>query len=104
MMTFPGAFHAGWSTGFNIAEANNVCGVTWLDHIDEGYKICISSKEKVPVFPKEWILIENINNFEIVDLPQSTWKKLWKLFVQCLIEEKELRESLIVGSHRPLEN
>ena len=88
-MTFPGAFHAGLSTGWNVGEANNVAFESWLDFMDDGYNICISSREKVPCFPKEFIIMENISRFLTIDLPQSTWKKLWKHFVQMLIDERD---------------
>lgn len=32
MITFPGAFHAGFSHGFNCAEAVNIADVDWLPH------------------------------------------------------------------------
>ena len=32
MVTFPAAFHAGFSHGFNCAEAVNIADATWLPH------------------------------------------------------------------------
>ena len=31
IITLPGAYHSGFSTGYNIAEANNLVCESWLD-------------------------------------------------------------------------
>lgn len=89
VITLPGAYHAGFSLGLNIAEANNLACESWLDHAEKAYDICWRSWEKIPVYPLEWLIVENIRKFEFIDLPKETWKKVWKLYVSIIMEEKK---------------
>lgn len=58
ILTFPESYHAGFSAGFNVAEAVNFTSPTWISHAEKAMKIYLKSREKVPVFPLQWIILE----------------------------------------------
>ena len=60
VITFPRSYHAGFSTGFNIAEAVNFGSNSWLQHGIEAFDIYRKTKEVIPIFSLEWMLYENI--------------------------------------------
>ena len=62
ILTFPGAYHAGFSTGLNIGEAVNFASKSWIPHGLKCQDIYRRSREKIPVFPIDWLVIENIRN------------------------------------------
>ena len=53
VLTFPGGYHSGFSTGLNVSEANNMAIDSWLDYAGQAYKECRKSREKIPLFPYE---------------------------------------------------
>jgi histone demethylase JARID1 len=59
VLTFPESYHQGVSVGFNISEAVNMACPSWLDFTGKAMKIYMATREKIPVFPVEWMLIEN---------------------------------------------
>lgn len=69
ILTFPGSYHAGFSAGFNVAEAVNFSAPSWLNYAEKAMDIYFKSREKVPVFPFHWLVIENLlnNNVEIIE-------------------------------------
>lgn len=64
ILTFPGAYHAGFSTGLNIGEAVNFVTKSWFDYGLKCQEIYRKSREKIPVFPIDWLLVENIQNLD----------------------------------------
>jgi len=58
ILTFPSGYHAGFSLGFNAAEAVNFTAPTWLDWAAKAMKIYLKSREKVPVIPMQWLILE----------------------------------------------
>ena len=69
ILTFPGSYHAGFSAGFNVAEAVNFSAPSWLNYVERAMDIYFKSREKVPVFPFQWLVIENLlnNDVEIIE-------------------------------------
>ena len=59
ILTFPASYHAGFSLGFNVAEAVNFTAPTWLEWSEKAMKIYMKSREKVPVFPPQWLILES---------------------------------------------
>jgi hypothetical protein len=59
ILTFPESYHAGFSFGFNVAEAVNFTCPSWLKHAEKVMKIYFKSREKVPVFPLQWLILES---------------------------------------------
>lgn len=64
ILTFPESYHAGFSVGYNCTEAVNFTCPTWLKWTDKAMRIYMKSREKVPVFPMQWIALENGIRFE----------------------------------------
>jgi histone demethylase JARID1 len=60
VLTFPGSYHAGFSMGLNIGEAVNFVTKSWFDYGLKCLKIYRKSREKIPVFPLDWLVIGNI--------------------------------------------
>lgn len=60
ILTFPESYHAGWSTGFNVAEAVNIVSKSWIDYGMKSMSVYMKTREKVPVFSIPWIATENI--------------------------------------------
>jgi len=58
IMTFPESYHQGVSVGFNIAEAVNLACPSWIEYIYKAMTVYMATREKVPVFPVDWMLIE----------------------------------------------
>ena len=67
-MTYPGAYHAGFSTGLNIGEAVNFATKSWFNYGMKCQQIYRASRERIPVFPIEWVLVENIRNMKTLKL------------------------------------
>lgn len=62
ILTFPESYHAGWSTGFNVAEAVNIVTKSWLNYGLKAIGVYIKTREKVPVFSIPWIATQNIKS------------------------------------------
>ncbi|CDW79070.1 lysine-specific demethylase 5b [Stylonychia lemnae] len=92
ILTFPGAYHAGFSTGFNIGEAVNFVTKSWFDYGLKCQEIYRRTREKIPVFPMDWLLIENIQNLDKINLDLETRLKLKEIYVKVFREEKKQRE------------
>jgi hypothetical protein len=93
ILTFPGSYHAGFSTGINIGEAVNFVSRSWFDYGFRCQEIYRRTREKIPVFPIDWLVIENILNIDNARLEQSTILKLKQSFARILREEKRAREN-----------
>ena len=66
ILTLPGSYHAGFSTGLNIGEAVNFATRTWFDYGPKCNDLYRRTREKIPVFPIEWLVTENIRSLETV--------------------------------------
>jgi hypothetical protein len=58
ILTFPQAYHAGFSHGFNITEAVNFLPKYSLDNIFQADSLYIQTG-RIPVLPVEWLLLHN---------------------------------------------
>jgi histone demethylase JARID1 len=94
ILTFPGSYHAGFSTGLNIGEAVNFVTKSWLDHGLKCQEIYRRSREKIPVFPIDWLIVENIMNIDKTELDLETRLKLKDIYLKMHKEEKKQREVL----------
>ena len=72
VLTLPGSYHAGFSTGLNIGEAVNFATKSWFDHGVMCQEIYRKTREQIPVFPVDWLIVENIVNLEKIDLDKQT--------------------------------
>jgi len=97
ILTFPESYHAGWSTGFNIAEAVNIVSKSWMEYGLKSMSVYLKTREKVPVFSIPWIATENIRNIKFLKLDKQTRYCLIEFYEKILNEE--LVERALVRSH-----
>lgn len=76
ILTFPGSYHAGFSTGVNIGEAVNFVSQSWLKYGFKCQQIYRKTREKIPVFPIDWLVVENIRSLKNIQLDLETKTKL----------------------------
>jgi hypothetical protein len=93
-LTLPGSFHAGFSTGLNVGEAVNFASKSWIKHGVLAQTIYRKTREKIPVFPFEWILIQNIIHMDKVKLNKATLKQISESFRVWLNTEKTNRKKI----------
>ena len=91
VVTYPGSYHAGFSTGLNIGEAVNFATKSWFTYGLKCQQIYRASRERIPVFPIEWLLLENVRNFQMVSLNFSEIKTIRDYFTLMINEELRLR-------------
>jgi len=94
ILTFPGAYHAGFSTGLNIGEAVNFVTKSWFDYGLKCLDIYRRTREKIPVFPIDWLLLENISNLDKINLDLESRIKLKEMYLRTFREEKKQRENI----------
>lgn len=97
IVTFPGSYHQGVSVGFNIAEAVNMACPSWLEYGIKSMIIYMASKEKIPVSPYDWLLVENARHIFKMDLDLVHLKTLLKYYENFVT--RELTERSLVASH-----
>eukprot|EP01016_Furgasonia_blochmanni_P055255 TRINITY_DN920_c0_g1_i8.p1 TRINITY_DN920_c0_g1~~TRINITY_DN920_c0_g1_i8.p1 ORF type:complete len:235 (-),score=35.90 TRINITY_DN920_c0_g1_i8:206-850(-) len=97
IVTFPKAYHAGFSHGFNIAEAVNVINGDWVDfgvESEDDYKR--AGYEKKSPFPLEWILSENMMKMDSKEFfySRNCRQKLLENYTKIVDRELTLREKV----------
>lgn len=92
ILTFPGSYHAGFSTGINIGEAVNFVSRSWFDYGFKCQEIYRVTREKIPVLPIDWLIIENILNIDQAKLEPETKLKLRDSYLKILKEERYHRD------------
>jgi len=97
ILTFPESYHQGVSVGFNIAEAVNMACPSWLEYGNKAMDIYLATREKVPVFPMEWMLIENVRHINELSFDRAHLQKLLKLYEYWL--QKETTERALIASN-----
>ena len=94
ILTFPGSYHAGFSTGINIGEAVNFVSRSWFPFGFKCQEIYRKTREKIPVLPIDWLIIENIVNIGRTRLDWETKIRLREAFARIVREERASREQL----------
>lgn len=77
IINMPGAYHAGFSNGWNIGEAVNLATPDWLGDI-EVHK-AINKKEnyvKKSCFSVEWLLCQAMENLDFMKFSEEGEAKL----------------------------
>lgn len=92
ILTFPASYHAGFSPGFNVGEAVNFSAPSWMDYTEKAMRIYLATKEKVPVFPVQWLAIENARLWESSKFTPSVAKKLYEFMSKFIKEELAYRK------------
>ena len=111
VLTLPGSYHAGFSTGLNIGEAVNFATRSWFEFGAKCQEFYRRTREKIPVFPIEWLVTENIRNIEEVKVDSATKTILLQKFVdyvtfefrQRSFMEEEMKTRLSVKNPDELE-
>lgn len=91
VLTLPGSYHAGFSTGLNIGEAVNFASRSWLPYGLKAQNIYRRTREKIPVFPFEWIVIQNIIHLDSLNLDEETKRELKSTYEKWYAIEKTNR-------------
>ena len=94
ILTCPGSYHAGFSTGLNIGEAVNFVSKSWFDYGFKCQDIYRKSREKIPVFPIDWLLVENIKAIDQTALDEETKEKIRGHYKKLFKEEKKARDTM----------
>jgi histone demethylase JARID1 len=94
ILTFPGSYHAGFSTGINIGEAVNFVSRSWFDFGFKCQEIYRKTREKIPVLPIDWLIIENLMNLSTTELDHATKVKLRESFARIVREERHARDQM----------
>eukprot|EP00345_Euplotes_harpa_P006849 CAMPEP_0168328974 /NCGR_PEP_ID=MMETSP0213-20121227/6830_1 /TAXON_ID=151035 /ORGANISM="Euplotes harpa, Strain FSP1.4" /LENGTH=415 /DNA_ID=CAMNT_0008332207 /DNA_START=349 /DNA_END=1596 /DNA_ORIENTATION=- len=97
IVTFPESYHQGISVGFNVAEAINMACPSWMEYGLKAMKIYMATREKIPVFPVDWMLIENARHVFDLSLDLESLKKLLSYYEAWL--QKELTERALTTSN-----
>ena len=80
-MTFPKAYHAGFSHGFNISEAVNIATYDWIEYAEmavEDYRR--EGNFKKVSFPYEWLVVENVRKMQDIELTKEAKTQVKKPF------------------------
>lgn len=94
MVTYPGAYHGGFSTGLNIGEAVNFATSEWIDYGLKCQHIYRMSRERIPVFSIDWLVVENIRDLEKDHLDVKSLCKLRDTYLKILEEELKHRAKM----------
>jgi len=94
VVTYPGSYHAGFSTGLNIGEAINFCTSQWFNYGIKCQTIYRESRERIPVFPIEWVVTENIRFLSQINLDLDCLLKLKTAYKRVLTEEMKSRKQM----------
>lgn len=97
VLTFPESYHQGVSVGYNMAEAVNMTYPSWLKFADKAMSVYMATREKVPVFPVDWMLIENARMVADLNFDKEHLQTLVEHYEQFL--ERELSERSIIASN-----
>jgi len=90
IITFPKVYHAGFSHGFNVAEAVNVAACDWLPYAKKAMEdYALDGFNKKGSFPIEWMIMENILLLDDLDFTDDARDKLLEEY--AIIKEKELK-------------
>lgn len=92
IVTFPGSYHGGFSTGLNIGEAVNFATLNWIKYGLKCQSIYRASRERIPVFPIEWILTQNIRHSDKVNLSKEALEIIRDTYQKILKEELRSRK------------
>ena len=82
ILTLPGSYHSGFSTGLNVGEAVNFATRRWFAYGAKCQEIYRRTREKIPVFPIEWLVVENIRHLEKTRLCAGTRAALQTKFLE----------------------
>ena len=92
ILTLPGSYHGGFSTGPNVGEAVNFVSKSWLEYGFKCQEVYRKSREKIPVFPIDWLVIENLRNVDKIRVDEETKWSLKRALAKVMKEEWKSRK------------
>ena len=95
MVTFPRAYHSGFSHGFNLGEAVNVAHPSWLP-MGAASVLWYKSQARVPVFDYSRLLLRIAKLNRVPDVASALLPHLTEL-VECELEFRAHARSLVWG-------
>ena len=102
VVTFPGSYHCGFSTGLNVGEAVNFMTKSWFDFGFKCQNIYRATRQRIPVFPIDWVCVENIRNLPRLNLDLETLQALAAAFTKILSNEvssRSMMEKIIIEKY-----
>lgn len=67
---------------------------SWLGYARHAYKQCRKSREKIPLFPFEWSIVENIRQVARVTIDKGTLEKVLVEYDLIFDEEQKVRAAV----------
>ena len=93
IVTFPGAFHTGFSNGYNIAEAVNLATPDWVEFAYKHQQLNKTENYvKRSCFSIEWIVISTMENLETSKFSYDGKKTLIRTYLGILEQEIAYRK------------
>lgn len=95
ILTFPGAYHGGFSPNYNICEAVNMASAECIEHAKK--HIQMNSREGFPrksCFSLEWMILESTRNIERLHFSQAGRSKLLAHYKEMVDQEIDRRKSV----------
>lgn len=95
IVTFPKAYHSGFSHGYNVSEAVNIASPKWIKFAylaDEDY-----AREKYVKklsFPYEWLLVENLRLINYIEMSEKSKQEIFNEFEKIAYREIGIRENI----------
>jgi len=71
VVTLPGSYHSGFSTGLNIGEAVNFAHGDWIKYGLKCRQIYGKTRYRIPVFPIEWLVVKNIQHLGTINIDNA---------------------------------
>jgi len=100
VITFPGAYHCGFSQGFNIAEAVNLATPDWLKDTQRHDDLNkIENFVKRSCFSREWLLCSVIEHMESGNFTNEGKTSIVKSYIKLL--QNEIRNRKIIKEKFP---
>ena len=95
IITFPGAYHTGFSNGYNVAEAVNLATPDWVEYAYMHQSLNrVENYVKRSCFSIEWIVISTMENFDTSNFSSQGKKVLIKAYLEILGKEMKHRRDL----------
>lgn len=95
MLTFPGAYHGGFSPSYNICEAVNMASAECIDHARK--HIQMNAREGFPrksCFSLEWMILESMKNVERLHFSPAGRTKLQARYKEMVDQEIAKRNAV----------
>ena len=95
ILTFPGAYHCGFSPNFNVCEAVNIACADWLPSAKKHLHMnAAEGHPRKSCFSLEWMVSENRRKIERLDFTKEAADSLDAFYREMVKEEIEARRGM----------